>query len=125
MKNCEQMQKLTEQENMAKEVKTVTETRKEDQTLHLHVRQTSDDKDEIYSNEDFPIIRKNTNSVLYSEQNNPQERQNRRENNSEFDVWIVGTSVVKDLNPKLMYKNRKVRRTTLWDKTVAGAIDFV
>jgi hypothetical protein len=67
MKNCEQMQKLTEQENMAKEVKTVTETRKEDQTLHLHVRQTSDDKDEIYSNEDFPIIRKNTNSVLYSE----------------------------------------------------------
>lgn len=125
MKNCEQMQKLTEQENMAKEVKTVTETRKEDQTLHLHVRQTSDDKDEIDSNEDFPIIRKNTNSVLYSEQNNPQERQNRRENNSEFDVWIVGTSVVKDLNPKLMYKNRKVRRTTLWDKTVAGAIDFV
>ena len=125
MKNCEQMQKLTEQENMAKEVKTVTETRKEDQTLHLHVRQTSDDKDEIYSNEDFPIIRKNTNSVLYSEQNNPQERQNRRENNSEFDVWIVGTSVIKDLNPKLMYNNRKVRRTTLWDKTVAGAIDFV
>ena len=125
MKNCEQMQKLTEQENMAKEVKTVTETRKEDQTLHLHVRQTSDDKDEIDSNEDFPIIRKNTNSVLYSEQNNPQERQNRRENNSEFDVWIVGTSVVKDLNPKLMYTNRKVRRTTLWDKTVAGAIDFV
>ena len=125
MKNCEQMQKLTEQENMAKEVKTVTETRKEDQTLHLHVRQTSDDKDEIDSNEDFPIIRKNTNSVLYSEQNNPQERQNRRENNSEFDVWIVGTSVIKDLNPKLMYKNRKVRRTTLWDKTVAGAIDFV
>ena len=125
MKNCEQMQKLTEQENMAKEVKTVTETRKEDQTLHLHVQQTSDDKDEIDSNEDFPIIRKNTNSVLYSEQNNPQERQNRRENNSEFDVWIVGTSVVKDLNPKLMYKNRKVRRTTFWDKTVAGAIDFV
>jgi acyl-CoA synthetase (AMP-forming)/AMP-acid ligase II len=67
MKNCEQMQKLTEQENMAKEVKTVTETRKEDQTLHLHVQQTSDDKDEIDSNEDFPIIRKNTNSVLYSE----------------------------------------------------------
>jgi hypothetical protein len=59
--------------------------------------------------------------VPYSEQKNPQERKNRRENGSEFDVWIVGTSVVKDLNPKLMYKNRKVRRTTF----VAGAIDFV
>ena len=125
MKNCQQMQKLTELENVTKEVKTVTETRKEDQTLHVHVRQTSDDKDEINSNEDFPIIRENTNSVPYSEQKNPQERKNRRENGSEFDVWIVGTSVVKDLNPKLMYKNRKVRRTTLWDKTVAGAIDFV
>lgn len=67
MKNCEQMQKLTELENMTKEVKTVTETRKEDQTLHVHVRQTSDDKDEIDSDEDFPIIRKNTNSVPYSE----------------------------------------------------------
>ena len=67
MKNCEQMQKLTELENMTKEVKTVTETRKEDQTLHVHVRQTNDDKDEIDSDEDFPIIRKNTNSVPYSE----------------------------------------------------------
>jgi acyl-CoA synthetase (AMP-forming)/AMP-acid ligase II len=121
MKNCQQMQKLTELENVTKEVKTVTETRKGDQTLHVHVRQTSDDKDEINSNEDFPIIRENTNSVPYSEQKNPQERKNRRENGSEFDVWIVGTSVVKDLNPKLMYKNRKVRRTTF----VAGAIDFV
>lgn len=53
------------------------------------------------------------------------ERKNRRENDSEFDLWIVGTSVVEDLNPKLMYKNRKVRRTTLWAKTVASAIDFV
>lgn len=109
---------------MTKEVKTVTEKRKEDQTVHVHVGQTSDDKDEIDSNEDFPIIRENT-SVPNSEQRNPQERQKRRENDSEFDVWIVGASVVKDLNPKLMYKNRKVRRTTLWDKTVAGAIDFV
>jgi chromosome segregation ATPase len=67
MNNCEQMQKLTKLENMTKEVKTVTETRKEDQTLHVHVRQTSDDKDEIDSNEYFPIIRKNTNSVPYSE----------------------------------------------------------
>ena len=127
MKNCEQMQKLTELENVTKEVhvKTVTETRKEDQTLHVHVQQTSDDKDEIDLNEDFPIIRENTNSVPNSEQRNHQERQNRSENDSEFDVWIVGTSVVKDLNPKLMYKNRKVRRTILWDKTVAGAIDFV
>jgi len=109
---------------VTKEVKTVTEKRKEDQTVHVHVGQTSDDKDEIDSNEDFPIIRENT-SVPNSEQRNPQERQKRRENDSEFDVWIVGASVVKDLNPKLMYKNRKVRRTTLWDKTVAGAIDFV
>ena len=34
------MQKLTELENVTKEVKTVTETIKEDQTLHVHVRQT-------------------------------------------------------------------------------------
>jgi hypothetical protein len=66
MKNCQQMQKLTELENVTKEVKTITETRKDDQILHVHVRQTSDDKDEINSNEYFPIIRENTNSVLVS-----------------------------------------------------------
>ena len=42
-----------------------------------------------------------------------------------YDVWIIGSSLVKDLRPKKMYRNKKIRVTTLQDKTVSGAIQFL
>ena len=41
------------------------------------------------------------------------------------DLYIIGSSVTKDLYSKQMYRNRKVRINTLNDKTVEGAIQFV
>jgi len=40
-------------------------------------------------------------------------------------LWIVGTSVVKDLRKSLMYRSRNVIITTLRDKTVRGAQEFL
>ncbi|XP_063447952.1 probable basic-leucine zipper transcription factor E [Mytilus trossulus] len=48
--------------------------------------------------------------------------QNNHENNH---LWIVGTSVVKDLKKTLMYRFKKVSITTLRDKTVQGAKEFL
>ena len=41
------------------------------------------------------------------------------------DVWIIGTSITKDLIPKKMYSNKKIRVTTLQDKTITGARNYV
>ena len=41
------------------------------------------------------------------------------------DVWIIGTSITKDLIPKKMYLNKKVRATTLQDKIIAGARNYI
>ena len=41
------------------------------------------------------------------------------------DVWIIGTSITKDLIPKKMYLNKKVRVTTLQDKTITGARNYI
>ncbi|CAG2201175.1 unnamed protein product [Mytilus edulis] len=37
------------------------------------------------------------------------------------DLWIIGSSVTKHINPKVMYKDKKVIVATLKDKTVGGA----
>jgi hypothetical protein len=41
------------------------------------------------------------------------------------DVWIVGSSILRDLKPKLIYKYRNTRVTTLRDKTIYGAKKFI
>lgn len=41
------------------------------------------------------------------------------------DVWIIGTSIVKDIDSSQMYRNKRVRVTTLWDKTVKGATELL
>lgn len=41
------------------------------------------------------------------------------------DVWIIGTSITKNLIPKKMYLNKKVRITTLQDKTISGAKNYI
>ncbi|CAC5420357.1 unnamed protein product [Mytilus coruscus] len=42
-----------------------------------------------------------------------------------YDLLIIGSSIIKDLDGKRMYKHRKVKITTLHDKTVFGAIQYI
>ncbi|CAG2247065.1 unnamed protein product [Mytilus edulis] len=42
-----------------------------------------------------------------------------------IDLWIVGTSITKNINPRLMYNNKVVQVTTLGDKTISGAKSFI
>lgn len=41
------------------------------------------------------------------------------------DLWIIGSSVTKNIQPKLMYKHRTVKITTLQDKTINGAKNYI
>ncbi|CAG2186411.1 unnamed protein product [Mytilus edulis] len=41
------------------------------------------------------------------------------------DVWIIGSSIIKDLDAKRMYQYKRVKVTTLHDKTVYGATKFI
>lgn len=41
------------------------------------------------------------------------------------DLWIIGTSIVKDLRGRRMYRNKSVRITTLKDKTIYGATQLM
>ena len=43
----------------------------------------------------------------------------------EVDLWIIGSSITRNINPKLMYRNKLVRVTTLKDKTVNGAKNYI
>jgi len=38
---------------------------------------------------------------------------------------LIGSSIVKDLKAKLIYRYRKTKVTTLRDKTVSGAKEFI
>jgi hypothetical protein len=52
----------------------------------------------------------------------------KEENNKKketMDVYIVGSSVTKNINPKIMYKTKKVHVAQLQDKTVQGAKEFI
>jgi hypothetical protein len=40
-------------------------------------------------------------------------------------VWIIATSITKDLIPKKMYLNKKVCFTTLQDKTRTGVRNYI
>ena len=44
---------------------------------------------------------------------------------SKYNCWLVGSSIVRDLKPKLIYKYKKTRVTTLRDKTIFGATEFL
>ena len=48
-----------------------------------------------------------------------------KEDENLIDLWIIGSSVTRHINPKLMYKNKTVRITTLTDKTVKGAKQYI
>jgi len=41
------------------------------------------------------------------------------------DFWLVGCSIVRDLKPKLIYKFKKTTVTTLHDKTIREALEFL
>lgn len=71
------------------------------------------------------------NSETSEEQIVPERNQdNQRERFSEEDsygddLWIIGSSIIKDLNGNKMFYGKKVRVTKLHDKTLRGALQFI
>lgn len=61
-------------------------------------------------------------SIIRNDENNAdKERFNKDQsevNGNSF--WIIGSSLVKDMKAKLIYRYKKTRITTLRDKTVQG-----
>lgn len=53
----------------------------------------------------------------------PPPDQYRSQQHAQF--WIVGTSLVKDLRKSLLYRSKKTTITTLADKTIRGASDYL
>ena len=41
------------------------------------------------------------------------------------DLWIIGSSVTREINPRLVYRRKFVRVTTLKEKTINGAQSFI
>nr|CAG2257166.1 unnamed protein product [Mytilus edulis] len=66
----------------------------------------------------------NTQSMIEKESGNSIEK-SKNTNIQKVDLWVIGSSIVKDLDGKKMYKNKQVKITTLRDKTVEGATKFV
>lgn len=52
-------------------------------------------------------------------------RQSSHEKENRVKVWVVGSSLVKDLNPKKIYRYQSTKITPLHDKTIYGARGFL
>ncbi|CAC5388143.1 unnamed protein product [Mytilus coruscus] len=61
----------------------------------------------------------------YAGVRNPTLRNENSRHSDTYDLLIIGSSIIKDLDGKRMYKNRKVKIITLHDKTVFGAIQYI
>ncbi|VDI41710.1 Hypothetical predicted protein [Mytilus galloprovincialis] len=112
--------------------KIITETQQliADQTEHVATRNSNNkplaNKLNIGSktNDENNTINKTTkNSVTAS--NNSSTEQIKNEMKDITDVWIIGSSIIKDLDAKKMYQYKRVKVTTLHDKTVFGATKFI
>ncbi|CAC5374223.1 unnamed protein product [Mytilus coruscus] len=69
--------------------------------------------------------RSNNNIKSYAGVRNPNLRNENSRHSDTYDLLIIGSSIIKDLDGKRMYKNRKVKIITLHDKTVFGAIQYI
>ncbi|VDI50342.1 Hypothetical predicted protein [Mytilus galloprovincialis] len=112
--------------------KIITETQQliADQTEHVATRNSNNkplaNNLNIGSktNDENNTINKTTkNSVTAS--NNSSTEQIKNEMKDITDVWIIGSSIIKDLDAKKMYQYKRVKVTTLHDKTVFGATKFI
>ncbi|CAC5420275.1 unnamed protein product [Mytilus coruscus] len=125
------------QENNINNVKNIEklngiekEMKRSDQTVHVATRnsnnkpltkvgsKTNDENNTmVYNNNNT------THSATASNSNSTEQIQN--EMRDITDVWIIGSSIIKDLDAKKMYQYKRVKVTTLHDKTVFGATKFI
>ena len=70
-------------------------------------------------------VRKDATKTKAATKDDKQRSENSHENMTDFDLWIIGTSITKDLRAKKMYRNKRVKITTLRDKTFHGAKEFI
>ncbi|CAG2231196.1 unnamed protein product [Mytilus edulis] len=117
------------------------EKRVEDQTYHaetktkntkLHVESAEEDNhtqteriSEKKNSEKNEPDRSNNNIKSYAGVRNPTLRKENSHHRDTYDLLIIGSSIIKDIDGKRLYKNRKVKVITLHDKTVFGAIQYI
>jgi len=93
----------------------------ENETLHNKM-QTEKDKTEVLQ------LTHAGNNLTQKQENNASSDSAKTDHihsDSPIDLWIVGTSIIKDLKGNRMYNNKKVWITTLYDKTIYGATQLM
>ncbi|CAG2217300.1 unnamed protein product [Mytilus edulis] len=126
-------------EQNIKELQHTIETEaEEDQTYHvetktkdtkLHVESAVEDNhtqteriSEKKNSEKNEPDRSNNNIKSYAGVRNQPLRKENSHHRDTYDLLTIGSSIIKDIDGKRLYKNRKVKVITLHGKTVFGAI---
>lgn len=66
-----------------------------------------------------------TNKESLEQQNNKQPTVQQDNKQPTVDLWVIGSSVTRSINPRLMYRNKIVNVATLSEKTVNGAESYI
>ncbi|CAG2246638.1 unnamed protein product [Mytilus edulis] len=141
----QEIQRVVKMEQNIKELQHTivkeAEERVEDQTYHaetktkntkVHVESAVDNNytpteriSEKKNSEKNEPERSNNNIKSYAGVRNPTLRKENSHHRDTYDLLIIGSSIIKDIDGKRLYKNRKVKVITLHDKTVFGAIQYI
>ncbi|CAC5382043.1 unnamed protein product [Mytilus coruscus] len=94
---------------------------------HIHTRdsienQLSKQKDNVDKTTQDKLSDKQDYQPILNDKVSPFKQTDR---NFDVDCWIIGTSVVKDLIARKIYRSKRVRTTTLKEKTIRGAKAFI
>lgn len=87
-------------------------------TIHDSVSRTVTPQQKVNENSRYHNFREDENT-------NPKTVVSSAENTPKSDLWIIGSSIIKDLHARRIYKNKFTKINTLKDKTVYGALEFV
>ncbi|CAG2247486.1 unnamed protein product [Mytilus edulis] len=124
--------KLDSLEGMCKEIHCIV---KENNThdeeiqqnqIHVHVDKNDHNKRNHNAHTSENHVKQDTSRVKSkNESKRDEKRLNSKENNNEVKFWLVGSSIVKDMNAKKIFRYQSAKITTLRDKTIKGAIEFL
>ncbi|CAC5397995.1 unnamed protein product [Mytilus coruscus] len=108
--------------------KNITETQQliADQTVHVATRNSNNKPlTNVGSKNNTMVYNCNNTTHSATASNSSSTEQIKNEMKVITDVWIIGSSIIKDLDAKKMYQYKRVKVTNLHDKTVFGATKFI
>ncbi|VDI11019.1 Hypothetical predicted protein [Mytilus galloprovincialis] len=125
---CVKSKKISEN-STSDQIITETEQLVADQTEHVATRNSNNKPlTNIGSktNDENNTINNNTkHSPTASNSSSSEQIKNERKDKTDVLIMIIGSSIIKDLDAKKMYQYKGVKVTTLHDKTVFGATNFI